>query len=53
MPESEVHHGDGDDLPDDGDPAQLDELSHILAAGLIVEDRNSCRVLTHGAAPHE
>jgi hypothetical protein len=33
-----MDNGDGDDLPDDGYPAQLDELSHVLHAGQLVED---------------
>jgi hypothetical protein len=48
-----MHDGDGDDLAHHSDPAKLDELSHILAASLIVEDRNTRRGLRHVAAPRE
>ena len=35
--EAEVHGGDGGDLADDGDPAQLDQLLHVLVADGVVQ----------------
>jgi hypothetical protein len=39
--EGEVHDGDRDNLTHDRKPAELDELSHILEAGGVGEDRGA------------
>ena len=41
MPKPEMHAADGHDLADHGDPAQLDQLQHVLAVGLVVGRRSA------------
>jgi hypothetical protein len=45
--EAEVDNRDRDDLAHDRDPAQLDQLLHIIEAGGVSEDRDTGRCVRH------